>query len=613
MSTDETAEAAPAPRAAAAQTPPARTLATLVLDAAARFSGPAMRYPEGDRWLQTSYPELGADARALAKGLIALGVKSGDRVAILSNTRAEWTLADFAGICAGAVVVPVYHTNSPEECEYVLDHCGASVLFCEDGGQLTKLAQIRDALPGLRHVLRFEGEGDGAMTLDDLRAAGTEVSDADLDARIAGIAADDVATIVYTSGTTGPPKGCMLTHGNLCGDIDGIHQVLTMKADDDVVYVFLPLAHVLTRIVQLFAIDAGGEMAYWRRDPKKIVEDVQLIKPTYLPSVPRIFEKIHTTASAKADEAGGAKAKIFHWAVDVGREVARREDRGGHPGLILKAQHALADKLVLHKVRDLFGGRVKLALSGAAPIDTEILEFFHAAGIWVLEGYGMTETCAVETLNTIEHHRFGTVGRPLPVCELKIADDGEVLMRGPNIFKGYYNNPEATAETLNADGWLHSGDLGEIDADGYLSITGRKKDLIITSSGKNISPSNIENALKLSRWVSQAVVFGDRRPYLVALLTLDPDETKALAECVGASSADPAALADDPAVRAELQKAVDEANAKFARIEQVKKFTVLERDLSQEDEELTPTLKVKRNVVYKRYESTFTDLYEKSG
>jgi long-chain acyl-CoA synthetase len=613
MSTDETAEAAPAPRAAAAQTPPARTLATLVLDAAARFSGPAMRYPEGDRWLQTSYPELGADARALAKGLIALGVKSGDRVAILSNTRAEWTLADFAGICAGAVVVPVYQTNSPEECEYVLDHCGASVLFCEDGGQLTKLAQIRDALPGLRHVLRFEGEGDGAMTLDDLRAAGTEVSDADLDARIAGIAADDVATIVYTSGTTGPPKGCMLTHGNLCGDIDGIHQVLTMKADDDVVYVFLPLAHVLTRIVQLFAIDAGGEMAYWRRDPKKIVEDVQLIKPTYLPSVPRIFEKIHTTASAKADEAGGAKAKIFHWAVDVGREVARREDRGGHPGLILKAQHALADKLVLHKVRDLFGGRVKLALSGAAPIDTEILEFFHAAGIWVLEGYGMTETCAVETLNTIEHHRFGTVGRPLPVCELKIADDGEVLMRGPNIFKGYYNNPEATAETLNADGWLHSGDLGEIDADGYLSITGRKKDLIITSSGKNISPSNIENALKLSRWVSQAVVFGDRRPYLVALLTLDPDETKALAECVGASSADPAALADDPAVRAELQKAVDEANAKFARIEQVKKFTVLERDLSQEDEELTPTLKVKRNVVYKRYESTFTDLYEKSG
>jgi long-chain acyl-CoA synthetase len=610
MSTDETTAAASAPGAAAGQAPPARTLATLVLDAAARFTGAAMRSPAGDTWQSTSYPQLGADVRALAKGLIALGVEPGDRVAILSNTRAEWTLADFAGICAGAVVVPVYQTNSPEECEYVLDHCGATVLFCEDGGQLTKLAEIRDALPGLRHVLRFEGEGDGAMTLDELRAAGAEISDADLDAHIAGIAPDDVATIVYTSGTTGPPKGCMLTHGNLCADVDGVHQVLTMKADDDVIYVFLPLAHVLTRIVQLFAIDAGGEMAYWRRDPKKIVEDVQLIRPTYLPSVPRIFEKIHTTATAKAEEAGGAKAKIFHWAVGVGREVARRVDRGGHPGLVRKAQHALADKLVLHKVRDLFGGRVKLALSGAAPIDTEILEFFHAAGIWVLEGYGMTETCAVETLNTIEHHRFGTVGRPLPICEVKIADDGEVLMRGPNIFKGYYNNEDATRETLDADGWLHSGDLGEIDADGYLSITGRKKDLIITSSGKNISPSNIENALKLSRWISQAVVYGDRRPYLTALLTLDPDEAGALADCVGASSKDLADLAQDDNVRAELQKAVDEANRKFARIEQVKKFTILERDLAQDEDELTPTLKVKRNVVYERYAADFTRLYD---
>ena len=611
MSTDETTAAASAPGAAADQAPPARTLATLVLDAAARFTGAAMRSPAGDTWQSTSYPQLGADVRALAKGLIALGVAPGDRVAILSNTRAEWTLADFAGICAGAVVVPVYQTNSPEECHYVLDHCEASVLFCEDEGQLTKLAEIRDELPGLRHVLRFEGQGgDGVMTLDELRAAGAEVSDADLDARIAGIGPDDVATIVYTSGTTGPPKGCMLTHGNLCADVDGVHQVLEMTPDDDVVYVFLPLAHVLTRIVQLFAIDAGGEMAYWRRDPKKIVEDVQLIKPTYLPSVPRIFEKIHTTATAKAEEAGGTKAKIFHWAVGVGREVARREDRGGHPGLILKAQHALADKLVLHKVRDLFGGRVKLALSGAAPIDTAILEFFHAAGIWVLEGYGMTETCAVETLNTIEHHRFGTVGRPLPICEVKIADDGEVLMRGPNIFTGYYNNEEATRETLNADGWLHSGDLGELDADGYLSITGRKKDLIITSSGKNISPSNIENALKLSRWISQAVVYGDRRPYLTALLTLDPDEAGALADCVGSSSKDLADLAQDDSVRAELQKAVDEANRKFARIEQVKKFTILERDLAQDEDELTPTLKVKRNVVYERYAEDFTRLYD---
>ncbi len=585
-------------------------MATLVLDAAARHRTTAMRYPEAGGWRRTSYPELGADVREIAKGLIALGVAPGERVAILSNTRAEWTLADFGAICAGAVVVPVYQTNSPEECEYVLEHCGATALFCEDQGQLDKLAEIRDALPRLRHVIRFEGEGGDAITLDELRAAGADVGDDDLDARISAIAADDVATIVYTSGTTGAPKGCMLTHGNLRSDIDGIHEILTVKAGEDVLYVFLPLAHVLTRIVQLFAIDSGGEMAYWRRDPKKIVEDVQLIKPTHLPSVPRIFEKIHTAATTKAEAAGGVKAKLFHWAVGVGRERNRREDRGGHAGLILKAEHALADKLVLHKIRDLFGGRIKLALSGAAPIDTDILEFFHAAGVWVLEGYGMTENCAVHTLNTIEAHRFGTVGRALPTSEVKIADDGEILMRGPNIFKGYYDNEEATKETLSADGWLHSGDLGELDGDGYLSITGRKKDLIITSSGKNISPSNIENALKLSRWISQAVVYGDRRPYLTALLTLDPDEAAALAEKVGADAKDPAALAKHDGVRAELQAAIDEANRKFARIAQVKRFTILERDLSQEHEELTPTLKVKRNVVYELYAKDFKQLYE---
>jgi len=607
MSTDDSSTQTTEPTKTAT---PARTLASLVVDAA-RHRGPAMRSPVDGGWRTTSYAQLGTEVRAIAKGLIGLGVQPGDRVAILSNTRAEWTLADFGAICTGAVVVPVYQTNSPEECQYVLEHCGATVLFLEDAGQIAKLAELGDALTDLplRHTIRFEGSGDGAITLDELRAAGADVSDADLDARIAAIASDDVATIVYTSGTTGPPKGCMLTHGNLCSDIDATLERVEFVPANDVVYVFLPLAHVLTRIVQLVAVQAGAEMAYWRRDPKKIVEDVQLIKPTHLPSVPRIFEKIHTAATAKAGAGGGAKAKIFHWAVGVGREVSRREDRGGRPGLILKGQHALADKLVLHKIRDLFGGRLKLALSGAAPIDAEILEFFHAAGIWVLEGYGMTETCAVETLNTIKEHRFGTVGKPLPSCNVKIADDGEVLLRGPNIFNGYYNNPEATADTL-VDGWLHSGDLGELDADGYLSITGRKKDLIITSSGKNISPSNIENALKLCRWVSQAIVYGDRRPYLIALLTLDPDEAGALAEHVGASSKDPAVLAKDPAVIAELQGAVNDANKKFARIEQVKKFAVLERDLSQEEEELTPTLKVKRNVVYARYADDFTRLYD---
>jgi long-chain acyl-CoA synthetase len=588
---------------------PPRTIATLVLDAARSFPGTALRYPEGDAWRQMSYADLGLAVREVARGLVGLGVQPGDRVAILSNTRAEWTLADFGVMCAGAVVVPVYQTNSAEECQYVLEHSGATAIFCEDEEQIAKVAEIRETLPGLRHVVRFVGESDGALTLDGLRELGAQTLDEAIDQRVQAITENDVATIVYTSGTTGPPKGCMLTHGNLRRTLDGVRQRMIIEPGEDVFYLFLPLAHVLARIVQLFSIDAGGELAYWRRDSKKIIEDVALIKPTYLPSVPRVFEKIYTAATAKAEEAGGVKAKLFGWAVGVGGAVRERERQGSHPGLVLKAQHTLADKLVLSKVRALFGGRIRVAITGAAPIDEEIIAFFHAAGVWVMEGYGMTETSAVSTLNTVAEHHLGTVGKPLPGCEVRIAEDGEVLMRGPNIFGGYFNNEAATEETV-VDGWLHSGDLGELDGDGYLSITGRKKDLIITSSGKNISPSNIESTLAQNRWISQAVVYGDRRPYLTALLTLDPDQAEALAAKVGADDPDPAALARHDGVRAELQAAVDETNRRFARIAQVKRFAILERDLSQEHEELTPTLKVKRNVVYERYGDRFAALYD---
>jgi long-chain acyl-CoA synthetase len=402
----------------------------------------------------------------------------------------------------------------------------------------------------------------------------------------------------------------MLTHSNLRSDVEMVRKRVGFAQGDDVVYIFLPLAHVLSRIVQLVVLDAGAVLAYWHSDPKRIVSDVGEIAPTHLPSVPRVFEKIYTAATSRVEAEGGPKEKLFWWAVGVGRKVRERERKGGRNGLVLDAQYKLADKLVLHKVRDLFGGRIKLALTGAAPIDIDILSFFHACGVWVLEGYGMTETSAVATLNTIEEHRLGTVGKPLPGCIVKIADDGEILMSGPNIFAGYYRDEESTKATLTDDGWLHSGDLGEVDGDGYLSITGRKKDLIITSSGKNVSPSNIEQALQLSRWVSQAVVYGDRRPYLTALLTLDPDELKALAEKVGAADASGAALASNDDVREEIQLAVDEANKRFARIEQVKRFAILERDLTQENGELTPSLKIKRNVVYERYADRFKALYD---
>jgi long-chain acyl-CoA synthetase len=447
------------------------------------------------------------------------------------------------------------------------------------------------------------------MTLAELRERGADVTDEQLDERVATMTEDDVATIVYTSGTTGAPKGCMLTHGNLRADLDGTAERVSFVSGDEVIYIFLPLAHVLTRLVQLIGIDNGATLAYWHRDPKRIVADVGEIAPTQLPSVPRVFEKIYTAATSRVEAAGGVKAKLFWWAVGVGREVRERERRGGHNGLLLEVQHRLADRLVLGKVRELFGGRIRLAMTGAAPIDVDILSFFHATGVWVLEGYGMTETSSVATLNTIAEHRLGTVGKAIGGCELRIAEDGEVLMRGANIFKGYHRNAPATAEALQ-DGWLLSGDLGELDGDGYLTITGRKKDLIITSSGKNISPSNIESAIKQSRWISQAVVYGDRRSYLTALVTLDPDEAASLAEQVGAGDADPAALAQHPGVRAVLQSAIDETNKRFARIEQIKRFAILDRDLTQEHEELTPTLKVKRNVVYARYADVFKGMYD---
>jgi long-chain acyl-CoA synthetase len=585
-------------------------MASLVLQAAATHRCTAMKYPAGDRWRETTYAQLGDQVREVAKGLIALGVEPGDRVAILSNTRSEWTLADFGAICAAAVVVPVYQTNSAEECRYVLEHARATTIFCENDDQIAKLDEIRDELPAMRHVIRFEGESEGAMTLAQLVELGADVTDEQLDDRVASIGEDDVFTIVYTSGTTGPPKGCMLTHANLRAAIDAAEAIIEFVTDDEVVYIFLPLAHVLTRLVQMIAIDAGAQLAYWHRDPKRIVADVGEISPTILPSVPRVFEKIYTAATSKVEAAGGVKAKLFWWAVGVGRKVRERERKGGHSGLLLHARYRLADKLVLHKVRELFGGRIKVAITGAAPIDADILSFFHACGVWVLEGYGMSESSSLSTLNTISEHRLETVGRPVRGCEVKIADDGEILLRGPMNFTGYHRDDEATAQAIQ-DGWLLSGDLGELDADGYLSITGRKKDLIITSSGKNISPSNIENSLKLSRWVSQAVVYGDRKPYLTALVTLDPDELQALAEKVGADAADAAALAAHAGVREEIQLCVDEANRRLARVAQVKKFDILERDLSQEEGELTPSLKVKRNVVYERHAKRFAKLYEK--
>jgi long-chain acyl-CoA synthetase len=584
------------------------TLGEMVLDATERFSGTAIRFPRDGTWHEWSFAELGTAVRELARGLAALGLERGDKVALLAETRPEWTLSDGALLAAGCTVVPVYHTNSPEECRYVIEHSGARAIVCEDAGQLEKVEAVRAQLPALEHVITIEPTGR-TPTLDDIRARAGEV-DPDLPAaRGRGASRDDVATIVYTSGTTGPPKGCMLTHGNVLSTMEAYVTQVNLKAPATL-FMFLPLAHALARVVQMVSIEVGATLAFWGGDARRLVDDVAAAKPTHFPSVPRVFEKIHARALANGHDGGAAKRRLFDWALRTGRR-ARAAERGGRVPPAVKVQHAVADRLVLSRVRDLFGGELELALTGAAPIAPEVLEFLDACGVIVLEGYGMTETCAAATLNSRDALRFGTVGRALPGMGVEIAEDGEILLRGPNVFAGYHREDQATREAMAGDA-VRTGDLGELDADGFLRITGRKKDIIITSSGKNVTPTNLENALRESRWISQAVVHGDRRPYLVALLTLDPDEAPALAAELGIEP-DVRKMATDERVREVLQREVDAANARFARIEQVKRFAVLEDDLSQEAGELTPTMKVKRSVVESRYEDRFAELYDRAA
>ena len=496
------------------------------------------------------YADVADRVSKLARGLMALGVERGDRVAILSSTRPEWTICDLAILATGAVTVPIYHTNSAVECAYVLEHSGAKIAICETAADAEKCP--------VDQVFLIDDDG-ASPTLDDLAGLSGTVSRGELHERIGEVRPDDLATIVYTSGTTGPPKGCMLTHANCAAAIEMYEQQVPGIDDTASVFMFLPLAHVLARVTQLVALDAGATIAYWSGDPTRLLDDIAAARPTHLPSVPRVFEKIHTKA---------LHSRLVRLAI--------RHPRLGRP--------------ILAKVRNLFGGELQLAMTGAAPIATDVLEFFKACGLLVVEGYGMTETCAGGTLNTPDAYRFGTVGRPLPGTELAIAEDGEILLRGPSVFAGYYRDEDATLAALDG-GWLLTGDLGAIDDRGFVRITGRKKDLIITSSGKNISPSNIEAMMRESPWISQAVVFGDNRPYLVALITLDPDEP----------------IEGD--ARAVIRAEVDRVNAELARIEQIKRFTILDRDLTLADDELTPTLKVKRPVVARHFAGEVEALY----
>ncbi|HEY1511846.1 MAG TPA: long-chain fatty acid--CoA ligase [Solirubrobacteraceae bacterium] len=584
----------------------ASTVASLPSSAAERFgSNSAARFKDGDEWREISYAEMGEAIDEIALGLVDLGIEVGDRVCLLAETRVEWTMVSLGISAAGAVVVPVYPTNSPAECKWVVGNAGARAIFCENEGQKQKIDDVRDELGELEHVIGVDA-GGGELTLDELRARGRARDHGELAARQERVSPDDAYTIVYTSGTTGPPKGVVLTHANAMSVCQMIEE-LEFVEPGDVTYLYLPLAHVFALLTMLATVDEGTTLIYFGGNTREILGELIETEPTYVPSVPRIFEKLYAAAMKMVESGGEEERERFQKAVKLGVEVRNRRQRGEEVPEELSKPFDRADEEIFQRVRGLFGGHVRQAVSGAAPIAPDILEFFYAAGVPVLEGWGMTETMGVGTVGTLDHFKFGTVGRALPGIEIKIADDGEILCKGPHIFREYWDNPEATEETMS-DGWLRTGDLGELDDEGFLKITGRKKDIIITAGGKNLTPANIENDLKQSRFISQAVMYGDRKPYPVAMITLDPDEIVPWAKEQGLPE-EIETLAEHEQVHEMVQAELDRANSNYARVEQIKKFTILDHDLSIETGELTPSLKVKRNVIYDRYADLFESLY----
>jgi long-chain acyl-CoA synthetase len=580
------------------------TIADLIGLAAERHaSDPAIRHKRDGAWQDVSYAELGEIVSELGRGLIDLGIEPGDRVAILCTTRPEWTYADFGITTAGAVVVPIYPTNSPEECQWVAGNSESVAIVCEDATQVAKIRQVRGDLPALETIIVIDSSGDtgDAIPLETLRERGRGRDVAELEERIAAVTRDQPYTIIYTSGTTGPPKGCVLSHGNYRDVVSMCERDAVVQAGD-VAYLFLPLAHSFALLIQLTILDLGATLAYFGGDPKQIVPELSEVRPTYLPSVPRIFEKLYTLVTAHGD------LEQIKAATQVGLKVRALEAAGQEVPPELRAHFDAAEEQLFKNVRAAFGGQLRQATSGAAPIAKEILEFFFACGVPVLEGYGMTETATASTVSTVDSFRFGSVGRALPGMEIRIGEDGEVLLKGPNIFQGYYRNDDASFGSI-VDSWLHTGDLGRVDEDGFLFITGRKKDIIITAGGKNLTPANLENDLKQSRWISQAVMHGDRRPYPVALITLDPEEIVHFAREHGLSE-DIAALSREPQVIDLIQGELDRVNERYAQVEKIKRFALLDHDLSQETGELTPTLKVKRNVVNEKYADLLDSLYE---
>jgi long-chain acyl-CoA synthetase len=544
-------------------------------------------------WVEVSWPEADRRVDDIANGLLALGVRKGDAFSILASTTLEWCLFDFALGLIGAIGAPVYANSSAHDAAYVMRHSEAVGVLVEDDDQLAKVESVHAELPGLRHVLTFAGLADlEARGRDHAATHPTALADAE-----AAVAEDDLFTYIYTSGTTGPPKGCMIRHRNYYAMAAVVDKMANrFVGPDDMLLLYLPLAHNYGRLIHLQARYVGYTLALCS-DPLRVGDALAAVRPTTFPSVPRVYEKIHTAVVSGLDDAHGLRRAVGSWALRVGREVSRRRQAGEPIPRLLALRHRVADRLVYSKVKARLGGRLRLANSGGAPLSREVMELFAALDLPIYEGYGLTECTTACSVNRPDAFKLGTVGRPLPGVEVRLAEDGELEMRSETIFAGYLKDEEATRAVLLEDGWLRTGDIAEIDADGFITITDRKKDILVTAGGKNVAPQNLENDLKSSRYVSQAIVLGDRRPYVAALLTLDPEE---LAKWRADGGEDEAAL---------VQGIVDEVNEHRSRYEQIKRFEVLPRDFSMEEGELTPTLKLRRRVVQEHFADAIERLY----
>ncbi len=561
----------------------------------------------GGAWIDVSARAFWREVCDVAKGLLAAGVEPGDRVALISKTRYEWTLLDYAIWFAGAATVPIYETSSAEQIAWILRDSAACAVVAEGPDHLARIASVRSELDALHHVWSIDGNA-----VDVLTRLGADIDDETLEARRTAAGPADLATLIYTSGTTGRPKGCMLTHGNFMAElgvaVPELDALFTGDGDEQpATLLFLPLAHVFARIIQVGCIKARVRLGH-SSDIKKLVPTLQTFRPTFILAVPRVFEKVFNTASQRATADG--RGAIFDRAAEVAIAYSRGQEptgRRGKPSLRVRAQHAVFDRLVYAKLREALGGECRYAVSGGAPLGERLGHFYRGIGVTVLEGYGLTETTAALTVNLPEAQKVGSVGRPLPGTAVRVADDGELLVRGGQVFPGYWGNPEATAEALD-DGWFHTGDVGEVDDEGFVRITGRKKEILVTAGGKNVAPAALEDRLRGHALISQALVVGDRKPFIAALVTIDPEafELWAKARRRRGSVAD---LRDDPELVADVQMAVDDANTAVSKAEAIRKFQVLPGDWTEEGGQLTPSLKLKRTVVLRECRDEIAALY----